>query len=100
MQSTLVDATSYLQLYSTELLGYCIIVQADSKLTGRSAAPTTGLLTLFLLVEHGKLSIANACDKDLLFVIYHKTYQYRITTSFIAVCTHQFNALFCILKQC
>ena len=57
MQSTLVDATSYLQLCSAKLPGHCVVVQADSKLTGGSAALTTGLLTLFLLVKHGKSSI-------------------------------------------
>ncbi len=57
MQSTLIDVTSHLQLYSAELPGRRIVVLADSKLTDESATPTTGLLTLFFLVEHGKLSI-------------------------------------------
>ena len=58
MQSTLVDATSYLQLYSVKLLRCCIIVQAESKLTDRFVTPITGLLIFFFLLEYGKLSIA------------------------------------------
>ena len=54
MQSTLLDAASYLQLYFAKLRGYCVVVQAEFKLTGRSTASTTGLPILFLLVEHNK----------------------------------------------
>lgn len=57
MQSTFDDVTNFLQLYSTKLPSHYIIVQADSKLTSEFAAPTTGLLTLFLLVKYSKSSI-------------------------------------------
>ena len=58
MQSTFVDTTSHLQLCSAKLPGHCVIVQADSKLTGRFAAFMTELLTFFFLVKYGKSSIA------------------------------------------
>ncbi len=58
MQSTFVDITSYLQLCFAELPDHCIVVDADYKLTIESTTPTIGVLTLFLLVEHTKLSIA------------------------------------------
>lgn len=58
MQSTFVNATSYFELCSAELLGYFIIIQANFKLTSRFATLIIRLLTFFLLIEHGKLSIA------------------------------------------
>ncbi len=58
MQSIFIDITSYLQLCFTELPSYCVIISANSKLTGGSVTFTIGLLTFFLLVEYGKLSIA------------------------------------------
>ena len=103
MQSTFVDASSYLQLCSAELPGHCIVVQADFKLTGGSAVPRPDYQLFFFWwkMANRVLHICfNAYDKDLLLVIYHKTCQYRITTSFVAVRTHQFNAFFRILKQC
>ena len=47
MQSTLVDVTSYLQLCFAELPDYCVAIQAESKLTSRSAFLTAGLPILF-----------------------------------------------------
>ena len=58
MQSTFVDATSHLQLYSAKFSGHSITIQANSKLTSGSAPRTTGLLTLFFLQDYGKSSIA------------------------------------------
>ena len=57
MQSTFVNITRHLQLCSAELLGYGIVIKANSMLSDGFAAFTTGLQTLFLLVEHGKSSI-------------------------------------------
>ena len=57
MQSTFVDATSHLQLCSTELLSHFVVVPVDSILTGGSTAPMTELLTLFLLIKNDKLSL-------------------------------------------
>lgn len=57
MQSTLVDITSYLQLCSAELFGCYTVIQAKFKMTCESAASTTGLLILFFLMKHSKLSI-------------------------------------------
>ena len=51
MQSIFIDITNHLQRCSTELLGYCIVMQAKSILIDRSAAPTTGLLILFFLID-------------------------------------------------
>lgn len=57
MQSIFIDITSPLQLCFAKLPDCCVVVQADRELTSRSAAPAIGLLTLFLLIKHGKLSI-------------------------------------------
>ncbi len=53
MQSIFIDITRYLQLYSTKLLGDCIVVKVESKLTNKSITLTTRLLILFYLVEYG-----------------------------------------------
>lgn len=53
MQSTFIDAIRHLQKFLTKLPGCSIVIQADSKLTSRFAAPTTNLQTLFHLIEYG-----------------------------------------------
>ena len=58
MQSTFIDITSHLQLCSVKFPVYCIIVQAESKLTNGFVAPISKLPILFFLLEHGKWSIA------------------------------------------
>ena len=57
MQINFFDEINHLQLYFAEFLGYCIIIQVDFKLSGKSGTLITGLLTFFLLVKHGLLNI-------------------------------------------
>lgn len=75
MQSSFVDPTSHLQFYFAELPGYYIVVQAESKLTGGSATPITGLLILFFLWNMVNWTFhicLNTWNKNLLFVIDYK----------------------------
>lgn len=57
MQSTFINVTNHLQVCSAEMPSYYIIIQADFMLIGEFATFITKLLTLFFLVENGKLSI-------------------------------------------
>lgn len=67
-------------------------------LTNKSVAFTTGLLILLFLVEFCKLSIIYICfnvyNKNLLFIIIHKIYQYKIAIFFLIIYIYQLNTIF------
>ena len=75
MQITFVDTTNTLQLCFAKLSSLCIIVKSNFRLTSGFIALITKLSTLFfwLNMVNSILYICfNACNKDLLLVIYYK----------------------------